>query len=92
MERLRCCQRWSEVRDQKNIARCCAKATYALIAARAVAVEARTHLVFSFEKRALRDAIKSPKGARSFAEGLYARLHDPGDEETKFDRWCEVVA
>ena len=41
---------------------------------------------------ALRDAVRSPQGARAFAEGLFAYLHGPGSAEKKFDTWCEVVA
>ena len=41
---------------------------------------------------ALRDALKAERGARAFAEGLYALLHGPGTLQTKFSRWCEVVA
>jgi hypothetical protein len=41
---------------------------------------------------AIRDALKSERGARAFAEGLYALLHGPGTRQTKFSRWCEVVA
>jgi hypothetical protein len=43
---------------------------FAEIAAHAVRIESRTNLLFSFEKIALRDAVKSAEGARSFAEGL----------------------
>src|SRR5215210_3867323 len=39
-------------------------------ARRAVNIESKTNLLFSFEKMALRDAIKSAAGARAFAEGL----------------------
>ncbi len=62
------------------------------IAAHAVAIEARTNLIFSFEKMALRDAVKSRAGAHAFAEGLYDFLHGPGTVERRFARWCEVVA
>jgi hypothetical protein len=65
---------------------------YRDIAARAVAVESRTHLLFSFEKMAIRDALKSPAGARSFAEGLYNFLYGAGKLSVKFDRWCDVIA
>ena len=41
---------------------------------------------------AIRDALKSERGARNFAEGLYALLYAPESLPTKFDRWCEVVA
>ena len=59
---------------------------YDEIAARAVRIESRTNLLFSFEKMALRDAVKT--GAREFAIGLNDFLHRSGD----FDRWCDVVA
>jgi hypothetical protein len=65
---------------------------YSQIAAHAVAIEARTNLLFSFEKMALRDAVKSRAGARAFAESLYNFLHGPGTEERRFQRWCEVVS
>ena len=41
---------------------------------------------------AIRDALKSKRGARAFAEGLYALLYGPGNLQAKFSRWCEVVA
>jgi hypothetical protein len=65
---------------------------YPEIAARAVRIESRTNLLFSFEKMALRDAVKSRDGARQFAEGLDALLHRPAGLEEKFDSWCETVA
>jgi hypothetical protein len=64
---------------------------YSEIAARAVTIESRTNLLFSFEKMALRDAVKSPAGARAFAEGLYDFLHGADGIEQKFNRWIEVV-
>jgi hypothetical protein len=62
------------------------------IAARAVRIESRTNLLFSFEKMALRDAVKSPAGARAFATGLYEFLHGRGSDEVKFRAWCDTVA
>jgi hypothetical protein len=62
------------------------------VAARAVRIESRTNLLFSFEKMALRDAVKSPAGARAFAEGLVDFLHGRGDPRDRFERWVEVVA
>jgi hypothetical protein len=61
------------------------------IAERAVKIESRTNLIFSFEKMALRDAIKPLAGARAFANGLYDFLHGAGVMEKKFERWCAVV-
>jgi len=65
---------------------------HAAIAAEAVRIESRTNLLFSFEKMALRDAVRAPAGARAFATGLYEWLYGPGEERARFERWCEVVA
>ena len=61
------------------------------LAARATRIEGRTNLLFSFEKMALRDAVRTTAGARRFAEGLYTFLHEGGDAERKFGDWCEVL-
>ena len=55
-------------------------------------IESRTNLLFSFEKMALRDAIRSRAGARQFSTGLYDFLWGSGSEETRFERWCDAVA
>jgi hypothetical protein len=65
---------------------------YAEICARAVRIESRTNLLFSFEKMALRDAVRSPAGARAFATALYELLHGRGGMEPRFARWCEALA
>jgi hypothetical protein len=57
-----------------------------------VRIESRTNLLFSFEKMALRDAIRSRAGARLFATGLYDFLWGGGSDETRFERWCDAVA
>ena len=65
---------------------------FAEVALRAVRIESRTNLLFSFEKMALRDAVKPPAGARDFATGLYDLLYGPADLLARFQSWCEVVA
>lgn len=62
------------------------------IAQRAVRIESRTNLLFSFEKMALRDALKSPAGAKAFALGINDYLHGDGLPENRFERWVDVVA
>ena len=61
-------------------------------AARAVRIESRTNLLFSFEKMALRDAVKSAPGAKTFSTALYDFLHSDGQLERKFNDWCNAVA
>ena len=65
---------------------------HAEAASRAIRVESRTHLLFSFEKMALRDAVRSPEAAGRFAEGLFDFLHGDGPLESRFIFWCEVLA
>ena len=62
------------------------------LAARAVAIESRTNLLFSFEKMALRDAVRAPAGARAFVAGLDDLLPGDGSMQARFERWIEVVA
>jgi hypothetical protein len=56
-----------------------------------VRIESRTNLLFSFAKMALRDAVKSPAGARALATRLYSFLYEAGRLRQKFERWCEVI-
>jgi hypothetical protein len=62
------------------------------IADESVRIESRTNLLFSFEKMAVRDAVRSPRGARSFALGLYDFLYGLGSERQRFESWCGVLA
>lgn len=62
-------------------------------AARAMRVEQRSRhsMLFSFEKMALRDALRSPDGVRDFAHGLYDYLHGRGGLERRFERWVAAI-
>ena len=62
------------------------------IAALAIGIEARTNLLFSFEKMALRDAVKGAAGAKSFAEGLFEFLHSDAALKDRFTKWTATVA
>jgi hypothetical protein len=87
-------ERWNAALGRDEFRRLLHGGEFAEIAARAVRVEQRSRhsMIFSFEKMALRDAIKSPAGARRFAEGLFDFLHGGGTDEARFDRWCDAVA
>lgn len=65
--------------------------SYETVAKLAVAIESRTNLLFSFEKMALRDAVKTRAGARAFSEGLYAHVYGSGSDQERFERWCDVI-
>ena len=80
-------ERWVEELHPDELKRLLRAKKAQEVAARAVRIESKTNLLFSFEKMALRDAVKTPAGARLFAEGLYDFLHGSKD----FDAWIEVV-
>jgi hypothetical protein len=61
------------------------------IANTAIRIESRTNLLFSFEKMALRDAVRSPAAARVFALALFDLLHGPNSLETRFSNWIDAV-
>lgn len=69
-----------------------ARGEFRQIADIAVRIESRTNLLFSFERMALRDAVKTPAGARLFATELHAFLWGRGSAQRKFDDWVQAVA
>jgi len=64
---------------------------YETIAAIAVRIESRTNLLFSFEKMALRDAVKTSDAAKSFAEGLYEYIYGRKTLKQRFENFVAVV-
>jgi hypothetical protein len=84
-------ERWEETLGKKAFGKLLSDSEYRIVAARAIAIESRTNLLFSFEKMALRDAVKPSTGARAFATGLFDLLHGSGDVAERFDAWCDVV-
>jgi hypothetical protein len=86
--------RWEEALGRAEFARLLRARAYREIATRAIRVEQRSRhsMIFSFEKMALRDAVKSPAGAETFARGLYAFLHGAGPLSRRFNAWLRAVA
>jgi hypothetical protein len=84
-------ERWNETLGREIHGGLIAKGEYTEVARIAVNIESRTNLLFSFEKMALRDAVKSAHGARAFAEGLYDFLYGPAPLERRFEEWCSVI-
>jgi len=85
--------RWEEALPRATFRRLLADGRHAEAAARAVRVEQRSRhaMLFSFEKMALRDALKDPVGVRDFAQGLYDYLHGRAGLQSRFERWVDVV-
>ena len=85
--------RWEESLGRAAFLRLLKAREYEAIATTALRVEQRSRhsMIFSFEKMALRDAVRSPEGARIFAEGLFDLLHGSGSMAQRVDQWIEAV-
>lgn len=87
-------KRWVAALGQSEFDRLLRAGEYREIATRAVRVEqqSRHSMIFSFEKMALRDAVKSSNGAKQFARGLFEYLYGTGSTKDKLGAWVEAVA
>lgn len=86
-------RRWVDALDPTEFAALLGRGEHREIAARAVRVEqqSRHSMIFSFEKMALRDAVKSGAGAERFSKGLFDYLHGTGSAQARFTAWVEAV-
>jgi hypothetical protein len=84
-------ERWTEELGRDEHRRLIDEGRFTEFAERAVKIEGRTHLLFSFEKMALRDAVRSRAGAERFAVGLYERLYGRASPERRFDGFTETL-
>ncbi len=85
-------QQWEAELGRDKFAALIRENRYVEAAAHAVRLESRTNLLFSFEKMALRDAVKTAPGAKTFCTALYDFLYSDDGPERKFNNWCNAVA
>ena len=85
-------RQWTEHLEEAKFGVLMGRKAFGEIASIAVRIEARTNLLFSFEKMALRDALALPRGARLFATGLYNFLYSSVPIEERFEQWVATVA
>ncbi|HEV7880328.1 hypothetical protein [Bradyrhizobium sp.] len=85
-------RRWEEALGESAFEGLIKKKKFEQIAAAAIRIESRTNLLFSFEKMALRDAVRSPAGAKAFALALFDLLHGADPVEVRFGNWVEAIA
>jgi len=83
--------RWQEQLSEASFRHLLEGRQFAEIAKRATSIESRTNLLFSFEKMALRDAVRTPAGAQSFATALFDLLHGADPLEVRFESWIAAV-
>jgi hypothetical protein len=86
-------ERWESALPEERFRELLQQGRHEDIAATAVRVEQQTRhsMLFSFEKMALRDAVRTRPGARTFAEGLYQYLHGTDELPIRFERWVAAV-
>ena len=82
---------WEEALGAPKFAALLAAGRYADIASAAIRIESRTNLLFSFEKMALRDAVRAPAAAQAFATALYELLYGTAGMAERFTRWVEAI-
>jgi hypothetical protein len=85
--------RWEQILPRPEFRRLIREKQFDEVASRAIRIEqsARHSMIFSFEKMALRDAVRSRNGAQAFAKGLYDLLHGRSSIERRFERWIETI-
>lgn len=85
-------ERWTHLLGREAFEQLLGQRDFDQIARHAVAIESRTNLLFSFEKMALRDAVKVGDGAAQFANGLFRFLHGEESDRVRFEEWIAIVA
>ena len=83
---------WEAQLNRDNYEQLLDNGSYIEIANAAVRLESRTNLLFSFEKMALRDAVKTTAGAKAFAHGLFNYVYGDGSLQDRFEQFTEVLA
>lgn len=83
--------RWQSVLSEPQFRQLLKARQFQQIASLSAGVEGRTNLLFSFEKMALRDAVRSPAGAQAFATALFDLLHGSDPLEIRFSNWIAAI-
>ena len=85
-------KRFQETFNKKKFQELLVTNSFETIAQEAIKIESRTNLLFSFEKMAIRDAVRSKKGAQLFSLGLYNFLYSPGPVKKRFEKYIETIS
>jgi hypothetical protein len=83
--------RWQDELSEASFRRLITNRQFQEAARLASSIESRTNLLFSFEKMALRDAIRSPSGAQAFTCALFDFLHGHENPEIRFSSWIAAL-
>jgi len=77
--------------NKKSYTKLLNESAFEKIAGLAARIESKTNLLFSFEKMALRDALKSPEGAKAFAKGLFDYIYGNGNMQSRFEAFIKMI-
>ncbi len=83
---------WGELLNKDEFTKLLEAKKYIEIAKRATKIESRTNLLFSFEKMALRDAVKTAKSAKQFAQQLFNYVYGAGNKKERFEKFAELLS
>lgn len=83
---------WEQALNKERYEQLLAAGSFSEIARLAIGLESKTNLLFSFEKMALRDAVKTPESAQHFAEGLYLYVYGKQNLQKRFEAFRDVLA
>ncbi len=83
---------WEDALSKAKYEQLLSAKQYAEIALRAVKLETKTNLLFSFEKMALRDAVKTTEGSKAFSLGLYDYVYGEELLQKRFENFSGVLA
>ncbi len=82
---------WKEKLNEQEFKRLLKQKDFSEIVKRAVALESKTNLLFSFEKMALRDAVKTTASAKLFSEGLYDHIYGKKNKKERFENFRDML-
>ena len=83
---------WKQKLGKREFSRLLDQKEFSEIAKRAITLESKTNLLFSFEKMAIRDALKTPAAIEAFAKGLFDFTYGKGKMETRFDNFRDILS
>lgn len=83
---------WEEKLNEQAFTKMLQKKEYAEIVKLAVGLESKTNLLFSFEKMALRDAVKTNVSAKLFSEGLFDYIYGKQSKKERFKNFRDMLS
>ena len=83
---------WKKLLNKKQFSALLKQNEYNEIAKIALYIEGKTNLLFSFEKMAIRDALKTLSATKKFSEGLYNLLYGKGEKSARFNDFIQIIS